>query len=171
MQWVNGIDHTLPIHDQSSLWTRNRQPSRRAGSWQPYYMADTRVGPSQWETSLQSNTVSHWLGASLESAMILCYRQGWERIDVCYEDISNCYALCKTIIYISGAEMKIHVQWWRKPVGNIYINAKISRCQIWWDYLSMPWPKLFSISNRAPVREMRVHECKTLSWWSEMISK
>ena len=31
--------------------------------------ADPRLVPSQWETSLQSNAVSHWLGASLESAL------------------------------------------------------------------------------------------------------
>ena len=30
--------------------------------------ADPRLVPSQWETSLQSNAVSHWLGANLESA-------------------------------------------------------------------------------------------------------
>ena len=31
--------------------------------------ADSRFAPSQWETSLQSNGVSHWLGANLESAL------------------------------------------------------------------------------------------------------
>ena len=31
--------------------------------------ADSTLAPSQWETSLQSNAVSHWLGANLESAM------------------------------------------------------------------------------------------------------
>ena len=31
--------------------------------------ADSRCAPSQWETSLQSNTVSHWLGVNLESAL------------------------------------------------------------------------------------------------------
>ena len=31
--------------------------------------ADPRFSPSQWETSLQSNAVPHWLGANLESAM------------------------------------------------------------------------------------------------------
>ena len=31
--------------------------------------ADSRLAPSQWETSLQSNVVSHWLGANLESAL------------------------------------------------------------------------------------------------------
>ena len=31
--------------------------------------ADSRLAPSQWETSLQGNTVSHWLGTNLESAL------------------------------------------------------------------------------------------------------
>ena len=31
--------------------------------------ADSRLAPSQWETSLQNNAVSHWLGASLESTL------------------------------------------------------------------------------------------------------
>ena len=32
------------------------------------YRADSRLAPSQWETSLQSNAISHRLGANLESA-------------------------------------------------------------------------------------------------------
>ena len=32
--------------------------------------ADSRFAPSQWDTSLQSNAVSHWLGANLESALL-----------------------------------------------------------------------------------------------------
>ena len=31
--------------------------------------ADSRFAPSQWETSLQSNTIPHWLGTGLESAL------------------------------------------------------------------------------------------------------
>ena len=31
--------------------------------------AHSMLAPSQWETSLQSNAVSHWLGANLESAL------------------------------------------------------------------------------------------------------
>ena len=30
--------------------------------------ADSMFAPSQWETPLQSNAVSHWLGTNLESA-------------------------------------------------------------------------------------------------------
>ena len=33
------------------------------------YRADSEFAPSQWEMSLQSNTISHWLGANLESAL------------------------------------------------------------------------------------------------------
>ena len=32
--------------------------------------ADSRIVPSQWEKSLQSNGVSHWMAANLESALI-----------------------------------------------------------------------------------------------------
>ena len=32
------------------------------------YRADSRFAPSQWETALPYNDVSHWLGSSLESA-------------------------------------------------------------------------------------------------------
>ena len=37
----------------------------------PYYntRADSRLAPSQWETSLQTNAVSHWLGTNLESVL------------------------------------------------------------------------------------------------------
>ena len=33
------------------------------------HRADSRFAPSQWETSLQSNTASHWLVTNLESAL------------------------------------------------------------------------------------------------------
>ena len=34
------------------------------------YRVDSRLVPSQWEMSLQSNAVSHWLGINLESDLI-----------------------------------------------------------------------------------------------------
>ena len=36
-----------------------------------HYRDDFRIAPSQWETSLQSNGVSHWLGANLKSALYI----------------------------------------------------------------------------------------------------
>ena len=35
------------------------------------FKTDSRFAPSQWETSLQSNAVSHWLGANLGSVLNL----------------------------------------------------------------------------------------------------
>ena len=37
--------------------------------WQGSIRADSRFAPSQWETALLCNDFSHWLGASVESAM------------------------------------------------------------------------------------------------------
>ena len=39
------------------------------GPW--FTRADSRFAPSQWETSLQSNVVSHWLATNLKSAMFM----------------------------------------------------------------------------------------------------
>ena len=38
--------------------------------------AGSRLAPSQWETSLQSTTVSHWRGTSLESTLNPLYSAG-----------------------------------------------------------------------------------------------
>ena len=35
-----------------------------------YFRADSRFAPSQWETALLCNDISHWLGANLESALL-----------------------------------------------------------------------------------------------------
>ena len=63
----------------------NRPTLRRSLCWNDplwewgdnCYRADSRLEPSQWETSLQCNAVSHWLGANWESALLL-YRNTWK---------------------------------------------------------------------------------------------
>ena len=43
--------------------------------WQSMYRADSRFAPSQWETALLCNDVSHWLVSNLESALMYsCFR-------------------------------------------------------------------------------------------------
>ena len=42
-----------------------------SGSHRHLIRADSRLAPSYWERSLQSNAVSHWLGANLESALLM----------------------------------------------------------------------------------------------------
>ena len=51
--------------------------------------ADSRFAPSQWETSLQSNAVSHWLGANLESALMSWKNMGSQ----CSESIGHIVVL------------------------------------------------------------------------------
>ena len=36
---------------------------------QPQYRSDSKFAPSQWETALLCNNISHWLGTKLESAL------------------------------------------------------------------------------------------------------
>ena len=43
--------------------------------------ANSRFVPSQWETSLQSNAISHWLGVNQESALIQAAPYLWELIN------------------------------------------------------------------------------------------
>ena len=42
-------------------------------SWFDIFRVDSRFAPSQWETSLRSNAVSHWLGANLESGLYMMW--------------------------------------------------------------------------------------------------
>ena len=78
MQWCVGDygQHCIHFHIcevNVTIYFRVRQntstyttSSSRALS---HTRADSRLAPSQWETSLQSNAVSHWLGTNLESAL------------------------------------------------------------------------------------------------------
>ena len=49
----------------------NKRLSIRIIGTLPISRPDYKLAPSQWETSLQSNAVSHWLGTTLESALII----------------------------------------------------------------------------------------------------
>ena len=42
-----------------------------------FIRADSKLAPSWWETSLLCNDVSHWLGASLDSALFIVVITDW----------------------------------------------------------------------------------------------
>ena len=52
----------------SAKWRHDDPASMCWGCVATTYRADSRFAHSQWETSLQSNALSHWMGANLESA-------------------------------------------------------------------------------------------------------
>ena len=66
-------DHPISImgisKDNHSLMTLKQTLSLLLFYTNCLYRADSRFAPSQWETVLLCNHVSHWLGASLESAL------------------------------------------------------------------------------------------------------
>ena len=51
------------------MCTSTREASSVSADGQVKFRADSRFAPSQWETALLCNAVSHWLGTSLESAL------------------------------------------------------------------------------------------------------
>ena len=74
---------------------------------------DSRFAPSQWETVLLCNDVSHWLGTNLESALILQYYKPF-------------------IISLTGPGSIVYI----RAINNAYVWATISeglgaRVRIW----------------------------------------
>ena len=59
MPWCLGSHRAISSHDIDYV------------RWVSTCMADSRFAPSQWEAALLCNDVSHWLDASLESALYL----------------------------------------------------------------------------------------------------
>ena len=64
----NSVGSEVTHRPMAAEINRCRLASDLDGRW-PRARADSRLAPIQWETSLQSNAVSHWLGANLESTM------------------------------------------------------------------------------------------------------
>ena len=69
----NKIKYALSQSSQEN-WTSWRHTAHMKYAYQrhsfiKYTMADSGFAPSQWETVLSCNDVSHWLGANLESAL------------------------------------------------------------------------------------------------------
>ena len=63
---------TIPVHACTPCINDESEQERRSCLLLPYwYRADSRFAPSQWETALLCNDVSHWLGTSLESALLI----------------------------------------------------------------------------------------------------
>ena len=69
---------------------------------------DSKLAPNQWETSLQSNAVSHWLCAYLESALLL----------YCTVHVHHCWFQANVVIWLTT------VSGWRKDSGRIGTNIQ-----------------------------------------------
>ena len=98
--------------------------------WIMYYYprADSRLAPSQLETLLQSNAVSHWLGANLESALYsLAYLPwqgtiGWLRL--CRSSNTDDYRQNRTKCIHNVKKNANHVHIFQDILTNIDIRFK-----------------------------------------------
>ena len=78
---MTGISSLQMYHCMMCLWNSSWQGVTWCDCRPPVNTrADARFASSQWERALQSNAVSHWLGANLESALNT-HQQGiqWQR--------------------------------------------------------------------------------------------
>ena len=67
----------------SSTWATSGKRGNRVPTmymFRPNSRADSRLAPSEWETWLQSNAVSDWLGVNLESALQFPLKQKSRKI-------------------------------------------------------------------------------------------
>ena len=61
--------------------------------------ADSRLAPSQWETSLQSNAISHWLDANLKSALYHLYKKSFIQMSHTFTtDDQKASNICNAIV-------------------------------------------------------------------------
>ena len=65
----NGVMARWSFH---RIWIAGQKHVSETGPW-----ADSRFLASQWQTSLESNTVPHWLGPNLESALHKLFNEDW----------------------------------------------------------------------------------------------
>ena len=84
------------------------------------YRADSRFAPSQWETSLQSNAISHSLGANLESALETCtwFCCAFPFLRLCCQFIKDSHDIFTIYIYCI-----LHAKW---VAGNQYSQLFIN---------------------------------------------
>ena len=93
--------------------------------------ADSRFAPCQWETSLQSNVVSHWLGATLESALLpLCRLHSRAYIGIKFDSVSKG---CRHEMY-------------RKFCYHILLKPPLVKCVLSWSTIAKHGKSCFLLS-------------------------
>ena len=76
--YISWYLHCITPEPVKDIGKHSRLPKR----FNRYARADSRFAPGQWETSLQSNAISHWLGANLDSALYTktCTLSSWHTV-------------------------------------------------------------------------------------------
>ena len=75
----------------------------------PWHMADSRLAPSQWDTSLQSNAVFNWLGENFQSVLPTLRWPHWFMFSLLVSQIGD-----KPLPWLIEAWWCISLQWCHK---------------------------------------------------------
>ena len=106
-------------------------------------MTVSRLAPSQWETPLQSNGISHWLGTNLESSL---YSDQSTNSELTYVIVNNSFS------QQHGNDKVISVKWiyiiykvgeWYFLIFNYVIKDFQSRLKPTWPPTIDVWPQLY----------------------------
>ena len=86
--------------------------------------ADSRFAPSQWEMALQSNDVSHWLGASLESALNVMRQHYGSKHTFSVHFLHN--GCCFTLFFFYHFTLSLSfanlLPWWRHQMETFSVS-------------------------------------------------
>ena len=152
------------------------------------YRADFRFAPSQWEMGLLSNDFSHWLGASLESALmhilwdipqfswylwqwfrIWNYQTGWQnlkwRMKYC-KSFSPSYRLTILVMKLKFSRKTRSVPWLSWCHGSLCHQA-ISAAMIL--YLYFIWGRISTSCTISMFRNTR--ECQYIMYFIKKHSR
>ena len=138
------------------------------------FKAGSRFAPSQWETALPCNDVSHWLGASLESALILdCFKMALNCTCIwCWNSLQN---KCRTTdpdrqnLGRSGKlSFFILYKFWQNCASVRQVSDLILKTAgkvLFEQYCIGLWRNVWLISVFRPISQ-NDHWCQ-VRWWQE----
>ena len=109
------------------------------------YRADSRFAPSQWETALLCNDVSHWLGASLESALSI-YKH-WRDESLLVPVMASCLFGAKPLLQskLTNGQLEPQEQTLKKFNHGYHVKC----CSQSWLSIWMAWHHLVSTGTAA----------------------
>ena len=72
----------------------------------------SRFAPNHWETLLESNIVSHWLGTNLESTMFqdAVSTHSWDSPDLCMNKLDKCMKIWTATQELYLVDVLVYVQ-------------------------------------------------------------
>ena len=88
------------------------------------YRADSRFAPSQWETALLCNDVSHWLGASLESHLnyIPNYYVGCNYLSMPIPSFCAKVFICENTTFVTYVSFSHNYSAWNMPTISFWFG-------------------------------------------------